>query len=77
MEYRLYISSPLDWWDISHFCSAPIVEWAEEHNKGDELMEWLVDYFDGETPSIEEVDGALYTIKAEEYERILRLGKVG
>lgn len=71
MEYRLYISSPLDWWDISNFCSAPVVEWAEEHNKGDKVMEWLVNHFDGEMPSIAEVNGALYSIRAEEYERIL------
>lgn len=75
MEYKLYVTSALDWWDISHFCHAPVIEWAEEHNKGDALMEWLVEYFDGETPSIEEVEGALYTIKEAEYESIL--GKVG
>lgn len=75
MKYKLYVTSALDWWDISHACSAPVVTWAKENNKGHELMEWLVDYFDGETPSIEEVDGALFTIKEEEYESIL--GKVG
>lgn len=75
MEYKVYVASALDWWDISHGCSAPVIDWAEEHNKGDALMGWLVEYFDGETPSLEEVEGALYTIKEEEYERIL--GKVG
>lgn len=71
MEYKLYVSRALDWWDVSHLCSAPIVTWAKENNKGHALMGWLVDYFDGETPSIEEVDGALLTIRAEEYESIL------
>jgi hypothetical protein len=75
MGYKLYISSPLDWWDISHFCSAPVVEWAQKNNKGDELMKWLIEYFDDEVPSLEEVDGALLTIKEYEYENIL--GKVG
>lgn len=75
MEYKLYISSPLDWWDISHFCFAPVVEWAQKNNKGDELMKWLIEYFDDEVPSLEEVDGALLTIKEYEYENIL--GKVG
>lgn len=75
MEYKLYISSPLDWWDIFHFCSAPVVAWAQENNKEDELMKWLIEYFDDEVPSLEEVDGALLTIKEYEYENIL--GKVG
>lgn len=75
MEYKLYISSPLDWWDISHFCSAPVIAWAQENNKGDELMKWLIEYFDDEVPSLEKVDGALLTIKEYEYENIL--GKVG
>lgn len=75
MEYRLYISSPLDWWDISHFCSAPVVKWAHMYGKGEELMKWLIEYFDDEVPSLEEVDGALLAIKEEEYESIL--GKVG
>lgn len=75
MGYKLYVASALDWWDISHLCSAPVVAWAQENNKGDELMKWLIEYFDDEVPSFEEVDGALLTIKEYEYENIL--GKVG
>lgn len=75
MKYQLYVARPIDWWDICHECVAPVVKWARFYGKQDELMAWLIDYFDGETPSMEEVDGALLTIKKSEYENIL--GKVG
>lgn len=72
MEYKLYIACPLDWWDITIlFYSIPVISWAQENDKGDALMEWLVEYFDGETPSQEEVQGALLALTEENYKDIL------
>lgn len=72
MEYKLYIACPLDWWDIALlFCSIPVVSWAQENDKDDALMEWLIEYFDGETPSQEEVQGALLALTEENYKDIL------
>lgn len=75
MKYQLYVARPIDWIDVFYHCSAPVVKWARMHDKGEELMKWLIEYFDDEVPSLEEVDGALLTIKEYEYEEIL--GKVG
>lgn len=75
MEYKLYVSHAIDWIDVCSYCSAPVVKWAHMYGKGAELMKWLIEYFDNEVPSLEEVDGALLAIKEEEYESIL--GKVG
>lgn len=75
MQYKLYVSHAIDWIDVYSYCSAPVVKWAHMYGKGEELMKWLIEYFDDEVPSLEEVDGALLAIKEEEYESIL--GKVG